>query len=79
VAHPEHKPEPLTSTASLNDARRSAVEDLRDKEIVERTDGRELTIEVPAPGQPGEKMKITSKTLPSASMKYLRNVYEKSK
>jgi hypothetical protein len=59
---------PLTSTTSVNDAH----------SIVERNHGKELTIEVPGPGRPGEKMKIASTTLPPATMKMLRNNFEKT-
>ena len=69
----------MTSTTSLNDTRHNIAEqNPRDEEIVERKDGRELTIEVPAPGRPGEKMKIASTTLTPVSMKVLRDVFEKT-
>jgi hypothetical protein len=45
--------------------------------MIERNDGKELIIEVSAPGRPGGKMKIASTTLSPASLKEMRNYLEK--
>ena len=45
--------------------------------MVERDDGKELTIEVSAPARPSGKMKFASTTLSPASLKLMKNVFEK--
>ena len=55
-------------------------ENFRDGErepMTEKVDGKELMIEVPAPGRPGGKMKIASTTWSPAHLRELRTYLEK--
>jgi hypothetical protein len=46
-------------------------------ELMERENGKEFIIEVPAPSEPGGKLKIASTTLPPLSMRVMKSVFEK--
>jgi hypothetical protein len=45
--------------------------------MIERTDGKELIIEVPARSRPGGKMNVASTTWSPAYLKELRNYFER--